>query len=359
MTTSLDNNTLSTRANPTIEEIVRYYLDIRRPEIKETTYQSYCAQVVPYIIGPLPTGSKRDRWVFSHTGCCPEGQHLVEMLGQLPLADLTTARIRHWHRALAELVSSSTARVAKKHLRAALALAAEDFDLRIPMMPRHRGRGHTRPRKSILNPTQIGQLLNAALADETMGIYYAFPFLTGVRPSEQLALRWDDIDFGADLIRIRRMQQSDGKICALTKTPASTRQIPISPLLRTMLRKWQAICPRLNVETWLVFPSLGGYRCSIHKKRGAALSYVNFRTTYWQPVFATLGLPYVTPHSARHAFISTLQARGVEVGLVAQLAGHADPAVTLSVYTHAVRDGSGAVAALETAYTQLDALKQP
>ena len=83
--------------------------------------------------------------------------------------------------------------------------------------------------------------------------------------------------------------------------------------------------------------------------------------TYWRPVFTALGLPYVTPHSARHAFISTLQARGVEVGLVAQLAGHSDPAVTLSVYTHAVRDGSGAVAALETAYTQLseNVIKQP
>ena len=69
------------------------------------------------------------------------------------------------------------------------------------------------------------------------------------------------------------------------------------------------------------------------------------------PVFAKLGLPYVSPHSARHSFISTLQARGVEVGLVAKLAGHASAVVTLGHYTQAVRGGEAAVEALERAYS--------
>ena len=80
------------------------------------------------------------------------------------------------------------------------------------------------------------------------------------------------------------------------------------------------------------------------------LSYANFAGNYWRPAFRAVGLPYVTPHSARHAFISTLQATGIEIAVVAKLAGHADPAVTLSHYTQPVRDGSGAVVALEMAY---------
>jgi integrase len=64
-----------------------------------------------------------------------------------------------------------------------------------------------------------------------------------------------------------------------------------------------------------------------------------------------LGLPPVTPHSARHSFISTLQAQGIEVGLVAKLAGHANANVTLGHYTQAVRGGESAVAALERAYS--------
>ncbi len=45
-----------------------------------------------------------------------------------------------------------------------------------------------------------------------------------------------------------------------------------------------------------------------------------------------------------------MQAQGIEVGLVAKLAGHASVGVTLSHYTHAVRNGDVAVMALERAY---------
>jgi len=43
--------------------------------------------------------------------------------------------------------------------------------------------------------------------------------------------------------------------------------------------------------------------------------------------------------------------QGIEVGLVAKLAGHANAAVTLSHYTHALRGGEAAVEALEKAWT--------
>ena len=62
------------------------------------------------------------------------------------------------------------------------------------------------------------------------------------------------------------------------------------------------------------------------------------------------GVPYVTPHSARHCFISNLQAEGVEVGLVAKIAGHANPMVTLGHYTQAVRDGQEAIEKIDEAY---------
>lgn len=58
----------------------------------------------------------------------------------------------------------------------------------------------------------------------------------------------------------------------------------------------------------------------------------------------------MTPHAARHMFVSVMQAQGIEVGLVAKLAGHANPNVTLSCYTQAVRGGEAAVAALEKAF---------
>ena len=219
-------------------------------------------------------------------------------------------------------------------------------------MPSRVGRGRGPPKKTILSPDQVGQLLSAALKDGRKGIYYAFPFLTGVRPSEQFALLWEDVDLASAVIRVRRMQEQDGTLTELTKTAAGTRDIPVSPLLKEMLLRWKEVCPRAPGSRDRLCPTLG----NAHDRRGrdwragGPLSYANFRASYWRPALRRLGLPYVTPHSARHAFISTLQAQGIEVGLVAKLAGHANATVTLAHYTQAVRGGEVAVEALERAY---------
>jgi integrase len=338
-----------TQTSMTVAEVVDYWLKNRRGEVKGSTWDSY-RQAAGYIVGPLLIGSKLERHLYARKGLRPADAQHIDMLGPKLIADLTTADIRGWHKTLVAQVSGYTANVAKKHLRAALALAAEDFHLRVPSMPTMQGRGRMKPRKAILTPAQVGSLLEAARADVLKGIYYAFPFLTGVRPSEQLALLWEDIDLAAGTVRIRRMQERDGSITDLTKTAAGTREIPISALLHSLLARWRPICPSKTGEPWRVFPALGSIEATEHKKRGGSLSYTNFRNNYWRPALAAQGLPYVTPHSARHAFISTLQAKGIEVGLVAMLAGHANAAVTLGHYTQAVRGGAAAIGALEEAY---------
>ena len=138
----------------------------------------------------------------------------------------------------------------------------------------------------------------------------------------------------------------------MTKTEAGTRDIPMGATLREMLLEWRVRCPRKGKELHRVFPGPGRLQPWPMPRIGGGgpLLYQNFRRRYWEPVFERLGLPYVTPHSARHSFISTLQAQGIEVGLVAQIAGHANPTVTLGHYTQAVRGGDAAIAALDRAY---------
>jgi integrase len=336
----------------TVAQAVEYWIEIRRSEVKKGTWNCY-RQLARYIVGPLLVGTPIQRRLFTQSGETPRGAQFLEMLGPIRIADLSTSDIRRWHRTLTCQVSSHTATVAKKLLRAALALTAEDYLLRVPPMPTLLGRGRTKSKKAILTPSQVGRVLEAAQRDEPKGIYYAFPFLTGVRPSEQLALLWQDIDFDAGVIRVQRMQEVDGSITEFTKTSAGIRDIPMSLLLKTMLLRWRSNCPRASDALHRVFPALGNIRSRPGRTQnvGGPLTYANFRVSYWRPVFAELGLPVVTPHSARHVFISTLQAQGIEVGLVAKLAGHANATVTLAHYTHAVRGGEIAVQALERAFT--------
>lgn len=340
------------RGAPTITALTDHWLACSQGRVKPSTLKGY--QVVCDLIkGPLLRGTPQERGTYSRTGELPQGAELVPMLGGVLAIELTTAMIRQWHATLKDLVGYYSANRAKSLLKSVLALAEEDFGVRAPTMPTNLGRRASRPKKTILTPDQIAAVIAGAKADPEKGVYYAFPFLTGTRASEQLGLLWEDVDFADGVIRIRRIQERDGSLCEMTKTEAGLREIPMMPVLREMLLSWRDRCPRDPRLPARVFPA-PGTRQAWPKPRiggGGPLIYQNFRTRFWRPAFEALGLPYVSLHSARHSFISTLQAQGVEVGLVAKLAGHANPSVTLGHYTQAVRGGGEAVERLQEAFS--------
>lgn len=342
----------------TVAEIVEYWLQGLDGGLKDST-REYYRKMSRYVIAPTPAGTATQRRRWSRAGQSRAFDACVPGLGTLQVSELTTQAIRAWHALLVEHVGNHTANAAKKLLASALRRASEELGLRAPIVPRtpQRRKG-AKTKKKMLTLEQVKVLMQAALEDEDRGVYYAFPFLTGVRPSEQLGLLWRDVDLTKGIVSIRRMQEVDGTLCNLTKTEASTRDIPISPLLKQLLERWRRRTPTGALPDSRVFVQQGGGRSS-RPSAGAALTYWNFRSTYWRPALRRLGLPTVGPHSARHLFISTLQAKGAEVGLVAKLAGHANPNITLGYYTQAVRDGAEPIVELEQAYVQADRLRAP
>jgi integrase len=59
---------------------------------------------------------------------------------------------------------------------------------------------------------------------------------------------------------------------------------------------------------------------------------------------AGAGVPAARLHDLRHLHATTLLLAGVPVHVVAARLGHADPAITLRVYAHVIREASTAVA---------------
>jgi integrase len=340
-----------TRHKLTVADAIETWLEAKKSSVRPNTFASYVFQA-RYVTGPLATAEARRATIRSGTGKRPPAKPL-DLLGHIRVQDLTTKDIRVWHRRITEEVSVYSANKALMILKSAMALAAEDHEFRPPAIPTGLQRRPERPRKLVLTPDQVAQVLTGAKKDTETGVYYAAPFLMGTRPSEQLGLLWDEVDFEANLIRICRIQLKDGSLADVTKTSAGQREIPMSPMLREMLLEWRVRCPRKDGKLERVFPNMGCRRAWPLPREGGggALLYNNFRARIWAPAMRRLGLPAVTPHSARHAFISTLQAQGVEVGLVAKLAGHKSAVVTLSHYTHAMRGGEEAVSALDRAFS--------
>jgi integrase len=269
----------SARKTVTVADAVAAWLETKRGTVRPITFATYAFQS-RYVVGPLPTGEARRAIIHSGKGAKPKDRP-IELLGREKVQELTTRRIRAWQKLLSDEVSIYCANKALQLLKAALALAAEDHEFRPPAMPTGLQRQRDKARKAVLTPEEVAKLLAAARDDVVNGVYVAFPFLAGTRPSEQLGLLWDDVDFEANVIRIQRIQLRDGSLSEFTKTAAGVRSIPMSPLLREMLLAWRVRCPRADGKLERVFPALGAARAwPLPRTGGGPLIYGNFRKRF-------------------------------------------------------------------------------
>ena len=67
-------------------------------------------------------------------------------------------------------------------------------------------------------------------------------------------------------------------------------------------------------------------------------------TALARKLVATSSLPPARLHDLRHVHATTLLLAGVPVHVVAARLGHADPAITLRVYAHVLREQAAGVA---------------
>jgi integrase len=258
----------SSNRSVTVADAVAAWLETKRGVVRPITFASYEFEIC-YIVGPLLPSEARRATVRSGVGAIPKAR-AIELLGRVKIQELTPRRIRAWHKLISEEVSVYSANKAMIKLKAALALAAEDHEFRPPAMPTGLQRQRDKARKAVLTPDEVARLLAAAREDLDKGVYYAAPFLMGTRPSEQLGLMWDDVDFEANVIRIRRIQLRYGSLSEFTKTAAGVREIPMSPLLREMLLGSRVRCPRRDGQLERVFPAPGAPRAWPLPRRAAA-----------------------------------------------------------------------------------------
>jgi len=133
-----------------------------------------------------------------------------------------------------------------------------------------------------------------------------FLFLTGCRPSEAIALRWEHID--AELTQITFCEARVYGITKGTKTNKS-RIFPINPKLRLLLTAIKSGGTRSGD---LVFPS----------KNGLVIDEHNLVRRQWNCTLEGLGINRRPLYNCRHTFISSCLEKGVQVQQVAAWVGN-------------------------------------
>lgn len=275
-------------------------------------------------------------------------------IGARRLDKLTPAEVQAWVNDLATKVKPKTVQNAHARLHKALAVAvrnnyiARNVASGIALPP------VTKPDIHILDVQQVQSLLGV-VADHRWYALYRLAVNLGMRQGELFGLTWPAINFQAGTLRIHQQLQrarQDGRVDAprefilqATKTAAGERTLTLDADLLDVLRAHkqnQDEERQIRGEKWrdlwgtLVFTSETGG--PIH----TSCLLDHFRTALQQAK-----LPAIRFHDLRHTAATLLLANNVPLVTVSKILGHSSPAITATIYAHALDESkAGAIAGL-------------
>jgi integrase len=150
---------------------------------------------------------------------------------------------------------------------------------------------------------------------------------TGLRASELLALRWEDVDFKNLELRVTRSIWH--QVIGHCKTEASAKPVPMDDYMAEDLLNWRRQSP---------YPMAGDWVFASPRMRGEQPYWPdNLMKRYIKPVAREAGIhKNIGWHTFRHTFGTLLKANGEDVKTVQELLRHANSRITLDVYTQAV-----------------------
>lgn len=257
-------------------------------------------------------------------------KHVVRNpLGEISLDALKVSDIRAWKKGLmaSGLTADSSRNKAFQILRKVLEAAKADRLLAENPLTQVEAPSIEEKEMHALEASEAKRLYAALAGSQFLPVAMLVGF-TGLRRGEAIALRWQDVDFERQEIKVCQTA-SDRYGIGPVKTKKSRRKIPMSPLVERILRaqrkkqREQRVAARnVWVETGLVFNTDEGKVLGSRNTLRAITSAAK-----------RAKLENVNVHALRHTAATALIESGVADKAVADLMGHTDTRTTAK-YTH-------------------------
>jgi integrase len=272
------------------------------------------------------------------------GKHIRNILGYfnptMQLKRMSVALIRDFESYMVTkgLGSSTQGNILGTFKRILADAREEGFNVISPPAKRkHRPKNNSKRIKHLEKHELDLLLRHAAGYGSVYQALFTFLAFSGCRISEALPLTWGDIDFTNRKIHISK-RKYQGKLDD-PKTGSSHRLIemyePVYEMLKS--RKTEVAQLYLRKPTYrdldLVFPSRdGGYRayCPTNRMFKRALRRAGLAQDF-------------SLHDLRHTFASFLFSMTQNLSYIASQLGHSNPAITLKVYTHLLKEDHGQI----------------
>ena len=176
---------------------------------------------------------------------------------------------------------------------------------------------HTPDEPQPFTPVEVESLLS--VCDPPTRNLFQFAFATGLRTSELIALRWDDVNFDERTMHICRARVR--RQIKATKTAAGTRIVRLTPFAMDALLQ-----QRQGAEN--PFPEV----FFNHRKVEPFADDEFIRESLWYPAIKRAGLVRRNPYQTRHTYASWMLSGGVDPFWVSVQMGHKSLQMTLKRY---------------------------
>lgn len=333
---NIDGRRLSFAAE-TKKEGLAWILETKNQIDKGVTFEAAGTTLGEFLTEWLGTvsssGSKGTHFTYGWT----VQKRIIPYIGNLNLMELRPDRIQRFYNHLQkEGLSKHAVAVTHKTLRVAM-----NHAVKLRLIGRNPCSGTTPPRPEqtemkFFDDRQVKALLKTArdMRDKFYSLYY-LAIHTGMRQSELIGLKWEDIDWNLSTVLVKRQVRhfrGTGYTFLEPKSKSGTRTINLGKQALELLenhKREQELLIRAAGEDWtcldLVFPS----------GAGTPLTGSNIRRDF-RKLLKVSGLPQIRFHDLRHTAASLMLNHGIPVLIVSKRLGHSKPSITLDTYGHLI-----------------------
>lgn len=191
------------------------------------------------------------------------------------------------------------------------------------------------PEMNTLDDEGVRTFLEAARPTLWYPMIYVALF-TGLRRSELLALRWDDVDLTLGYIYVKRAvhRLRDGSIVfRIPKSKRSRRPVALPPSATLMLRNHQE---KEELRRSLTDGSKVAGQDLIFAREDGSPYPPDSLTQAWRKLANASGFTGIRLHDARHTHATLLLKHNVHPKVVQERLGHSTIATTLDIYSHVI-----------------------
>ena len=300
----MEQNKIVKKNHKTVEEWMEEWINLYLPNVEETTRVGYKTKLRCYIKPALG-----DILIYSL-----RADHVQKMVNDMQARGLSPKNIR------------DTFNNINAAMKKAVVLRYIPFNpcdgVVLPKLKKYRAK--------VYDNQMIHTLLDTASGTD-MYLPVLLGVTVGLRRGEMLALRWDDIDFKTNTIKVRSnmVNGENGIIIKAPKSEAGIRDIKVGDEVMAELKK-----ARLKyMDDVLTSPIFQNLNFVIRQEDGSPL-HPDSMTRKWSRFLKDNDLPHIRLHDLRHSNATALIQAGVNPRVVQQRLGHSDVNITLNTYTH-------------------------